>query len=166
MSDKGKKAKALFLAGANCAQAVLGAFADEYGLPEETAFRLAAGFGGGIARMREVCGALSGMVMAAGLLFAEGRIGDKAAKDAHYALIRRLADRYRERAGGSIVCRELLGLAPRQCDAPVSEARTVEYYRKRPCARLVEIAAEILEEALREAPEQFRPQAQSAGDMP
>jgi len=142
----------LFLAGANCAQAVLGAFASDCGITQETAFRIASGFGGGIARLREVCGAVSGMVMAADLLYGPSNLADKAAKDAHYARIRQLTEAFRE-ANGSIVCRELLGLAPKQSDAPVSEARTPEYYKKRPCADLVAQAASILAaEMLRDSP--------------
>jgi len=150
MEDKAGRARELFLSGANCAQAVLGAFAPECGISLETALRLASGFGGGIARLREVCGAVSGMVMAADLLYGSADLSDKAEKDAHYARLRRLTEAFRQK-NGSIVCRELLGLAPRQSDAPVSEARTPEYYQKRPCAELVALAASILEgEMLRE----------------
>jgi len=140
---KSEKARELFLAGANCAHAVFGAFCEECGVDFATAMKLASGFGGGIARSREVCGAVSGMVMAADLLYAAEDFQDKAAKDAQYARVHRLLDEFR-RENGSIVCRELLGLAPRQSDSPVSEPRTQEYYRKRPCAEIVAQAAAIL----------------------
>ena len=147
MNDRSEEAKNNFLAGMNCAQAVLCAFADRCGLDRETALKLASGFGGGIARQREVCGAITGMCMAADLIRGPGEASDKAAKDEHYAFIRGLCDAFRDETG-SIVCRELLGLAPKQSDSPVSEARTAAYYAKRPCAELVELAAKILSEHL------------------
>ena len=147
MNDRSEEAKNNFLAGMNCAQAVLCAFADCCGLDRETALKLASGFGGGIARQREVCGAISGICMAADLIRGPGEASDKAAKDEHYAFIRGLCDAFRDETG-SIICRELLGLAPKQSDSPVSEARTAAYYRKRPCAELVALAAKILSEHL------------------
>jgi len=143
MNDLSEEAKNNFLAGMNCAQAVLCAFAGRCGLGRDTALKLASGFGGGIARQREVCGAISGMCMAADLIRGPGEGSDKAAKDEHYAFIRGLCDAFRDETG-SIICRELLGLAPKQSDSPVSEARTAAYYAKRPCAELVELAAKIL----------------------
>lgn len=95
--------------------------------------------------MREMCGAVSGMILAENLMHGYSDLSDKAAKDAHYRRIRALAEAFRREAG-SIICRELLGLAPHQSDDPVSEARTREYYRKRPCADLVALAAGILAE--------------------
>ena len=147
MKDRSEEAKNNFLAGMNCAQAVLCAFADRCGLDRETALKLASGFGGGIARQREVCGAISGICMAADLIRGPGEISDKAAKDEHYAFIRGLCDEFRNETG-SILCRELLGLAPKQSDSPVSEARTPAYYKKRPCAELVALAAGILSKHL------------------
>ena len=149
MKDRSEEAKNNFLAGMNCAQAVLCAFADRCGLDRETALKLASGFGGGIARQREVCGAVSGMCMAADLIRGPGEGADKAAKDELYAFIRELCDAFRNETG-SIVCRELLGLAPKQSDSPVSEARTAAYYAKRPCAELVTLAAKILSDKLPE----------------
>ena len=149
MTDHSENAKNNFLAGMNCAQAVLCAFHDLCGLDRDTAMRLASGFGGGIARQREICGAVSGMCMAADLIRGPGEGTDKTAKDEHYAFIRGLCDAFREETG-SIICRELLGLAPEQSDPPVSEARTAAYYKKRPCAELVAIAARILSERLPE----------------
>jgi len=155
MSSHAEEARQLFLSGANCAQAVIGAFHRECGIELETALKLGSGFGGGVARLREVCGAVSGMVMAAGSLRGYSDLTDKAAKDAHYALIRKLADEFKA-ANGSIICRDLLGLDRQTSDSPVSSARTEAYYRKRPCVELVVQAAAILERelALTEPPEQ------------
>ena len=147
MSGKAEIARELFCAGANCAQAVFGAFAEECGLTQEEAFRMASGFGGGMARQREVCGAVSGMVLVINCLYGNADITDKDAKDTHYARVQKLCNAFRQEIG-SIVCRELLGLAPGQTDQPRSEERTGEYYRKRPCAELVALAAELLEAAL------------------
>lgn len=143
--DKQEEAKKLFHSGANCAQAVVGAFHKECGLDCETALRLASGFGGGMGRLREVCGAVSGMFMVASLKYGYSDLRDKAAKDAHYALIQKLAGRFKAETG-SIVCRDLLGLSKERSDLPVSEPRTPEYYRKRPCAEMVALAARILDE--------------------
>lgn len=147
MESKADKAKTLFLSGANCAQAVLCAFHEECGLSLDEAMRLASGFGGGMARLREVCGAVSGMFLAADLMFGPSDPKDKPAKDAHYAFLQKLAGEFREKTG-SIVCRELLGLSPKQTDSPVSESRTPAYYQKRPCAEMVALAAGILEKSL------------------
>lgn len=147
MSEKAAKARELFCAGANCAQAVFGAFAEECGLTQADAFRMASGFGGGMARQREVCGAVSGMVLVLNCICGNAAITDKEAKDAHYARVQKLCDAFRQETG-SIVCRELLGLAPGQTDQPRSEERTGEYYRKRPCADLVALAAGLTEAAL------------------
>lgn len=155
MKNKGKKARELFLSGANCAQSVLGAYAEECGLDEETALRLASGFGAGMGRMREVCGAVSGMFMAFDLLRGYSDLTDKAAKDAHYARIQQLAQEFRQE-NGSIICRELLGLAPRQTTSPISEKRSDEYYKKRPCADLVALAATILETKLQQEKENIQ----------
>lgn len=144
MKPKSEQARELFLNGANCAQAVLGAFHEECGLELDAALRLASGFGGGVSRLREMCGAVSGMILAENLMHGYSDLSDKAAKDAHYKRIRALAGEFRKEAG-SILCRELLGLAPHQSDDPVSEVRTREYYRKRPCADMVALAAGILE---------------------
>ena len=114
MTDRSEEAKNNFLAGMNCAQAVLCAFRDRCGLNLDTALKLASGFGGGLARQREVCGAVSGMCMAADLIRGPGEGADKAAKDEHYAFIRELCDAFRAETG-SIVCREL-GLETQEPD--------------------------------------------------
>ncbi|MDO4569021.1 MAG: C-GCAxxG-C-C family protein [Planctomycetia bacterium] len=144
-SAKAEKARQLFLEGANCAQAVVMAFEDECGLDALTLARLASGFGGGIGRLREVCGAVSGMVLAANLMWGSSDLSDKFARDTQYARIQTLVGRFREETG-SIICRELLGLEKKQSDSHISEPRTEAYYKKRPCVEMVALAARILEE--------------------
>ncbi len=135
----------LFKQGYNCSQAVLLAFAEELGIDETTATSIATPFGGGMGRMREVCGAFSGLLMAVGLKYAPKDPKDQAAKAAHYALVQQLADEFKKQ-NGSIICRELLGLPGPQ--SPTPEPRTPQYYQKRPCAEMVGSAAEIFEKLL------------------
>ncbi len=130
-----EKSELLFKSGCNCSQAVLAAFADELGLDEETALKISSGFGGGLARQREVCGAVSGAVMVLGMKY-----GPDKAKC--YEAVQKFCDRFKEDAG-SIICRELLeGTGATAGGAP--EARTTEYYRKRPCVELVKLAVSVL----------------------
>lgn len=136
------RATELFKSGYNCSQSVVAAFADMYGFTEEQALRMAASFGGGIGRMRETCGAACGMFLLAGL--EKGAIdgADREGKAANYALVQELAAEFKKR-NGSLNCGELLGLKKK---APVSsepEARTEQYYAKRPCSKMVEEAARI-----------------------
>ena len=151
MSEKAQRAKALFLEGYNCAQAVAGAFAPEMGLSVDAAARLASGFGGGMGRMREVCGAVSGMTLAASALrgYNDPKAGPE--KIDTYAMIQELAGRFRAE-NGSIICRELLGPRPGPEGTPQAEARTPEILIKAPCPELVALAAQILEEWLAEHP--------------
>lgn len=148
MKNHGDIARAYFLEGYNCAQSVVLAFQEELGLEKETAARLASSFGGGMGRLREVCGAVSGMFLAAGLLYGYSDPKDSAAKKAQYERVQRLAHEF-SRRNGSIVCRELLGL-DHHADAPEPSARTPEYYKKRPCSDLVADAAELLEQMMDE----------------
>lgn len=143
MSIRGDRAKELFESGYNCAQAVLVAFSDITGLDEKTSAMISSGFGGGMGRMREVCGAVSGMFMAADMIF--GYDDPKAFEEKKhiYAVIQSLAQRFEEE-NGSIICKELLGLEKAE-GTSVPEKRTTEYYKKRPCAELVKMAVEILE---------------------
>ena len=136
-----------FKAGCNCAQAVLLAFHKEVGLDEKTALRLAAPFGGGFGRQREVCGAVSGMCMVLGFFDGYDDITDPNRKAAHYATVQALCARFKEK-NGTIICRELLDGIPGNNTAPTPEARTAQYYQKRPCAELVGDAAEIIDEWL------------------
>ncbi len=138
-----EKARELFKQGYNCSQAVLLAFCDVTGLDEKTALTLSSSFGGGMGRMREVCGAVSGMFMVAGLLYGYSEPNDQAGKTAHYKRIQELAEEFRKE-NGSIICRELLGLSG-GADSHVPELRTDAYYKKRPCAELVAMAARIMD---------------------
>ena len=146
--DRGATAEQNFKNGCNCAQSVLLAFSDRTGLDEAAAMRIASGFGGGMGRMREVCGAVSGMFMAAGLILGEDGVPGREEKRALYGAIQELAARYRAE-NGSIICRELLA-GVRTTPGGEPEARTEEYYRKRPCPELCRCAAEILEKFLLE----------------
>ncbi len=142
---KKEKAMSLFKQGYNCCQAVLLTFAPELGLDEQTAVKMATPFGGGIGRMREVCGAFSGLLMAVGMKYAPEDPKDPKAKAEHYALVQKLAEEFKKQ-NGSIICRELLGLSGPQ--APTPDPRTPAYYQKRPCAEMVGSAAEIFEKLL------------------
>lgn len=143
MKNHSELARSYFLEGYNCAQAVLLAFCEELDLDEKTAARISSSFGGGMSRLREVCGAVSGMFMASGLFFGYEDAKDDVTKKELYTINQELANRFKER-NGSIICRELLGLDHKK-DAPTPSARTTEYYKKRPCADLVADAAEVLE---------------------
>ena len=141
-------AMANFMKGYNCSQSVVLAFADMFDIDEATLSKLSSSFGGGMGRLREVCGSVSGMFMVAGLLYGYDGPETGQLKADHYARIQELARRFEEKHG-SIVCRELLGLSVRH-DVPVPEARTSEYYKKRPCPEMIGDAAEILEQFLDE----------------
>ena len=141
-----KKAEELFLSGCNCAQAVFAAFTDVTGMDEDTALMLASSFGGGCGRLREVCGACSGLFMIAGLLRGYGKSPQDGEKKAHYELIQRLAAQFREE-NGSIICRELLKNIAADT-LPVPSPRTEEYYNARPCIRFVSCAARLAEREL------------------
>ena len=145
--DHAAKARALFSEGYNCAQAVVGAFADELGMTQRQAARLASSFGGGMGGMRETCGAVTGMLMVAGLLFGYDSPADDAGKKAHYAHVRALAEMFRAQHE-TLVCRELLAALPGKLEQDPLP-RTPEYYKVRPCVRFVETAAGILERELK-----------------
>ena len=143
---RAEQAKQHFLQGYNCAQAVVLAFSDLTGLDRETILKLSAPFGGGMGRMREVCGTVSGMMMVAGLVFYNASAASSAEKSALYVREQELASRFRAQ-NGSIVCRELLA-GVKTAPGPQAEERTKEYYKKRPCAELCACAAQILEDYL------------------
>ncbi len=143
-----EKAREYFSSGYNCAQSVLLAFSDLTDLNEETAMKIAASFGGGMGRLREVCGAVSGMFMAAGLLYGDGNLSTNESKAAHYQRIQELAARFREK-NGSIICRDLLENPE---TTPIPEKRTAQYYAKRPCAELCACAADILSQYIDDHP--------------
>lgn len=149
--ERGELARQNFLQGYNCAQSVVLAYEDvlkERGIDASTAAKMASSFGGGMGRMREVCGTVSGMLLVLGLV--EGYDEAKAfrAKKELYTTVQELAGAFRDR-NDSIVCRELLGLGS-DPDTPTPEKRTEAYYRKRPCAELCACAAQILAEHLGE----------------
>jgi len=137
------RAAELFLSGYNCAQSVFGAFCDVTGMDFSAAMRLSSSFGGGMGRLREVCGTVSAMFMIAGILWGYSDTGEGGAKAAHYTRIQHLAEEFRK-SHDTIICRELIaGL--KKDSSPIPEARTEQYYRERPCVRFVRTAAEILD---------------------
>ena len=143
------KAADLFLSGSNCAQAIVVAYCNVTGLDESFAAKLSSSFGGGMGRMREVCGAVSGMLMVAGLLYGYDDPGEgDCNKKEHYKLVQALAGAFREEVG-SIVCREILKNPPSD---PNPSPRTAEYYATRPCARMVITAARVLDAYIAEHP--------------
>ena len=148
MSDlinRGDEAERSFLNGLSCAQAVVMAFKDLIDVDEETLLKISSSFGGGFARLREVCGAFSGMCIVAGYL--RGYTPNNAVSKAeHYAFIRNLAEKFKE-ANGSYICRELLGKTA-DLSSPNPSERTEEYLRKRPCPKICKVAAEILQREL------------------
>ena len=146
--NRAEKAREYFKQGLNCAQAVVLAFSDLTGLDRETLLKLSAPFGGGMGRLREVCGTVSGMMMVAGMVFYDSATPSSAEKSALYAREQELAARFRAQ-NGSVVCRELLAGVPTKPGAQAEE-RTQEYYKKRPCAELCACAAEILQNYLAE----------------
>ncbi len=153
MSKQGDAAYAWFLQGYNCSQSVVAAFAPQLGLTEETALRLSAGFGAGIGRMREVCGAFCGVVTVLSMVYADP--ADPKDKSRMYALVQQAAEQYRAcNGGGSIICRELLakaGAAP--AGGTAAEDRTADYYKKRPCPELCRICADLCAEFIAAHPE-------------
>lgn len=143
--NRAEKAKELFKSGFNCSQAVAAAFSDMIGMSEETAAKLVSGFGGGVGRMREVCGAVSGMAFVISALYGYGDPEKAGAEKAKlYERVQECALEFKSQ-NGSIVCRELLGLSKNSEISPVPQERNKEYFQKRPCAELVEMAAKILE---------------------
>lgn len=140
--DHGMKAAELFVGGYNCAQSVAVAFCDVTGLDEKFTARMVSSFGGGMGRIREVCGAVSGMFFVLGLLYGYDTPGDDVSKKELYTEVQELAAKFREQCG-SIVCREILKNPPTD---PTPSPRTAEYYRVRPCARMVLVAGRLMDE--------------------
>ncbi len=146
--DREIQAVEYFVGGYNCAQAVILAYSDMIGLDTKTCAKLSSSFGGGMGRMREVCGAVSGMLMVAGLLYGYEGPEEGSIKKDHYATVQHLAEKFREEAG-SIVCREILKNPPTD---PTPSPRTAEYYAQRPCARMVSLAVRVMEQYIAENP--------------
>ena len=143
-----EKAMQSFLDGYNCAQCMMLAFEDMLTIDLDTALKIASPFGGGMGRLREVCGSVSGMFMVLGFVKGYNEPGYYEGKKELYEHVQELARRYEE-ANGSIICRDLLGLNVKKEEA-TPEKRTEEYYKKRPCAEKIGSAAEILEQYLNE----------------
>lgn len=146
--DHGLKSAELFLSGYNCAQAVAVAFTDVTGLTEQQAAKMASAFGGGMGRMREVCGAVSGMLMVLSYVYGYDTPGDDISKKRLYGQVQALAAGFRAE-NGSIICREILKNPPSD---PNPTPRTAEFYAKRPCAKMVMTAARLLEQFMEENP--------------
>ena len=147
--SKGDIAKQNFMNGYNCSQAVLLAFCEDFGLEKETALKISEPFGGGMGRMREVCGTVTGMFMVIGLAMGNDNSKDNTTKKNVYKSVQELAEKFKQ-DNGSIICRELLGLQKANKESYVPSERTTEYYKKRPCPELCKYAADILEDYLKE----------------
>lgn len=144
--DRVQRAVDYFESGYNCAQSVFAAYADLFGMDEKTALMLSCPMGGGMGRMREVCGTVSAMSLLSGLKMGNTDPADEEAKKASYEIVRRMAEQFKDQHG-TIICRELLGLQEAEKSAAPS-LRTKEYYAERPCSRLVATAAAIVEKEL------------------
>ena len=150
--ERSERAMGLFRQGYNCCQAVVLSFRDILETNNlangDVLSAICSGFGGGMARMREVCGSFSGAVMMAGFISPAADPEIKTERTANYALVQDMAEEFRQRNGGSIVCRELLGLSPMQKEGPAPSERTPEFYRKRPCGQIIGNAAFIVAERM------------------
>ena len=151
--DHADKACELFAGGLNCAQSVFTAFSDVTGMDRELALRLSSSFGGGMGRLREVCGTCSAMFMIAGILYGTGDSFTHEDKTEHYKRIQELAARFKEKHE-TIICRELLKELS-VTSTPEPEKRTEQYYKVRPCVRFVRTAAEILDSYIAENPPKY-----------
>lgn len=145
-----QRAVELFKSGYNCSQSVVAAFADLYGFTEEQALRMSASFGGGIGRMRQTCGAACGMFLLAGLDTGAVDTEDRAGKSHNYEVVQQLAEKFKAE-NSSLICAELLGLSTTAAHRDTqAEPRTDLYYKKRPCVEMVETAARIFANYLKE----------------
>jgi C_GCAxxG_C_C family probable redox protein len=147
MENHAERAARLFREGCNCAQSVFLAFSDLTGMDRDTAIKVSASFGGGMGRLREVCGGVSGAIMALGMICAPLDPSDQALKAEHYRRVQAVAEKFRQKHK-TIICRDLLGDLAGAGHVP--EVRTEEYYKKRPCEKFVYDGAAALEEVLRE----------------
>ncbi|NCA66914.1 MAG: C_GCAxxG_C_C family protein [Clostridia bacterium] len=141
-TERADAAKQAFLSGYNCAQSVLLSFLDKTNSERDVALKFAQPFGGGLSRMREVCGAVSGGALTLGAIYGSDELLDTESKTKVYRKTQLFGNRFQE-LNGSVVCRELLGLTEK-CSPPVPDKRTDEYYKKRPCAELVWLAAMLI----------------------
>ena len=147
--EREKRGMENFLKGYNCSQSVVLAFADVYGLSEDMALRMSASFGAGIGRMRLTCGGANGMFILAGLENGSVVAGDLKGRGDNYQLVQELAARFKKEAG-SLICAELLGLKPKQVEGTMPSERTAEYYRKRPCVKMVGLGCRVYAEVKNE----------------
>lgn len=136
-------AREYFTSGYNCAQSVFLTYAEKYGFDKDTALKLSSSFGGGMGRMREVCGAVSAMFMIAGLENGYSENNNDEIKAEHYTRIQNLANEFKKK-NGTIICRELLGVDAD--DNPIPSKRTSQYYEERPCEEFIADACKILDE--------------------
>lgn len=144
---KGDIAKKNFESGYNCSQSVILAFCEDFGLDTKTALMISQPFGGGVGRLREICGTVSAMYMVLGLAHGSDKAGDITAKTNIYKEVQALSEKFKE-DNGSIICRELLGLRIKGKDSPIPSERTAEYYKTRPCPQLCKYAAELIADHL------------------
>ncbi len=149
MTEK-ERAVELFIEGYNCAQCIFVSFAHRFGIDDDTAKKISAGLGGGVGRMREICGAVSASAMVLGDICAAMEGADQESKGRNYEIVREFAERFTEKHG-SVVCREILGLQEKMEPTPMPDARTEEYYKQRPCLGVIFTAASVLEQMLEEA---------------
>lgn len=147
VEERSRKAREFFRDGYNCSQSVLLAFQDVIGLPQDTIARISSGFGGGMGRLREVCGAVSGMTFMAGVIAPASHPENREERKVNYALVQEFAESFRKQ-NGSIVCRELLGFRAEHKDSPAPSVRNEQWYTDRPCEGLVGSAARIIAEKL------------------
>lgn len=146
LTPRQQQAEELFRSGCNCSQAVIGVFCDKLGLDFDTVMKLSEGFGGGMGRMRLTCGAVSGMAMAVGALLSRGA-GEGNTRAEVYSKVQELTNIFKEK-NGSVICADLLGLNDNDKQDPKPEARTEQYYKKRPCIRCVTDCVKIIEDNL------------------
>ncbi len=147
MSKYSDRAVELFKSGYNCSQSVFAAFCDKFDMPEELALKVSAGLGGGVGRMREVCGAVCGTALLAGMVHGATDGANREAKALTYKKVQEIAEEFKK-TNPSIICRELLMLSKTQPITSTPDARTPAYYKKRPCAQIVEDAAKAAEKVL------------------
>ena len=137
-----KNAVKNFENGYNCAQSVFLAYCEEYGIDKETGLKMSSSFGGGMGRLREVCGAVSAMFAIAGLKYGYTTPDDDEIKQKHYELIQKLANEFKSKHK-TIICRELLG--EDISSSPIPSKRTEQYYQERPCAEFIKTVCELIE---------------------
>ena len=148
MGERADRAYNYFMEGFTCAQSLFTAFADIFGIEKETALKLSAGLGGGVGRMREVCGVVTSASMIIGMMYGATEGSDRDSKAFTYEKVREFADSFKA-IEGTIMCRELLGLDKAE-ESHIPQERTAEYYASRPCPRITREAGEILEKMVEE----------------